>query len=144
MKKQFLLFVAATLISVSSLMAQVTRQSSEERTKATMEKINEFNLTTDNQAKVRTIFNDFYKNQQVVMQEMRASGTDRDAMMAKRKGLMEERDTKLKQVLTEEQYQKWIDQIEPSTRPQRMSAPPTAPTDKKVAPAAGKKATPAN
>ena len=66
MKKQFLLFAAATLFSVSSLMAQAARQmpTPEERTKTTMEKINAFNLTADNSAKVQTILTDFYKSQQ--------------------------------------------------------------------------------
>ncbi|MFT3909902.1 MAG: hypothetical protein QM737_10785 [Ferruginibacter sp.] len=145
MKKQFLLFAAATLFSVSSLMAQAGRQMSspEERTKATMEKINQFNLSSDNYSKVQTILMDFYKSAQTVTQEMRASGADRNAMMEKRKGLADERDAKLKAVFTAEEYQKWVDEIEPTTRPQRMQAPPAAPAEKKGAPAE-KKAAPAN
>ncbi len=146
MKKQFLLFAAATLFSVSSLMAQAGRQMStpEERTKSTMEKINSFNLTADNQTKVQTILTDFYKSAQTLTQEMRAAGADRNAMMEKRKGLADERDAKLKQVFTQEQYQKWIDEIEPTTRPQRMQAPPSAPADKKAGPAEKKAVAPAN
>ena len=136
MKKQFLLFVAATLISISSLMAQgqpgAQRMSVEERTKSTMEKFAPFNLSGDATTKVREIIIEFYKNQQSAMEEMRAAGTvDRTAAMEKRKALAEERDTKLKKVLTAEEYSKWVSDIEPSLRPQRPAtapAPAAAPT----------------
>ncbi|MEO8769790.1 MAG: hypothetical protein ABI402_06890 [Ferruginibacter sp.] len=131
MKKQFSLFVAAMAISISSLMAQApARQmpTPEERTKVTMEKLADFNLKTDVRTKVETILTDFYKAQQSAMQEMRANGGgDRTAFQDKRKQLAEERDGKLKQVLTAEEYGKWISDIEPSLRPQRQAAPATAP-----------------
>jgi protein CpxP len=41
-------------------------------------------------------------------------------MMEGRKKLMEERDEKLKKIFTDEQYKKWKDEIEPTTRPQRQ------------------------
>lgn len=130
MKKQFLLFVAATLISLSSLMAQDAaraRQTPEERTKATMEKLAKFDLVADTRTKVEAVFTDFYRSQQEAMQAMRASGTsDRTVMMEKRKQLTIERDTKLKALFTEEQYAKWTSEIEPSLRPQR---PATAPAN---------------
>jgi len=40
-------------------------------------------------------------------------------MMAARKQLMDDRDAKLKAVLTDQQFKTWKDDIEPSTRPQR-------------------------
>ncbi len=131
MKKQFLLFVAATFLSISSLMAQEgrVRQTPEERTKATMEKLAAFNLKEETRTQVETVFTDFHKAQQTARQEMRAAGNnDRNAMMEKNKQLVGERDAKLKQLLTEEQYNKWISEIEPSTRPQRpATAPAQAP-----------------
>lgn len=132
MKKQISLFVAAMAISISSLMAQAparTMSTPEERTKQTMEKLADFNLKPDVRTKVETILTDFYKAQQTAMQEMRAAGNnDRSAIQDKRKQLAEERDNKLKQVFTSEEYAKWISDIEPSLRPQRQApAPANAP-----------------
>ncbi len=134
MKKQFLLFVAATLISISSLMAQEKgrmRQTPEERTKTTMARMEAFDLKPDVRLKAETIFNDFFKAQQSYMQEARSAGTvDRASTTAKRQELITERDAKLKQIFTAEQYAKWISEIEPSLRPQRPSnTAPAAPAN---------------
>ena len=133
MKKQFLLFVAAVLISTTSLMAQDARQkhTPEERTKVTMEKLAVLNLDADHKVKVEGIFNDFYAAQQKSMQEMRTSGsTDREAMKEKHRQLASDRDTKLKAILTADQMNKWTNEIEPSLRMQKpagsaMPAPAT-------------------
>jgi len=122
MKKQFFLFAAALVFSVTSLMAQggMQRQTPEERTKTAIEKMAPLNLTAETKAKTEVILTEFFTAQQKAMQEMRASGTmDREAMMVKRKELAETRDGKLKLIFTQEQLKKWIDEIEPSLRPQR-------------------------
>jgi hypothetical protein len=126
MKKQFLLFIAAAFISISSLMAQdasrPARPTPEERTKETMEKLARFDMKEQKRTKVEEIMTNFYKSQQAARQEMHAAGTtDRTVMMEKNKKLMAERDAKLKEVLTEEEYNKWITEIEPTTRPQRQT-----------------------
>ena len=143
MKKQFLLFIAVMLVSVSSLMAQEQRQrsSAEERTKNIMEKLAVLNLDADARAKTEVIFNDFFSTQQKAMQEMRASGsTDREAMMKKRQEFVNERDAKLKKVFTNDQMKKWMDEIEPGLRQQRAVNPaPPAPV---VSPAPATKPTP--
>lgn len=123
MKKQFLLLVAAVCLSITSLMAQgnMQRQTPEERTKATIEKMAPLNLDADTKAKTEVIINEFYTAQQKAMQDMRASGSnDRDAFMAKRKELADTRDAKLKLIFTQDQMKKWSDEIEPSLRPQRQ------------------------
>ena len=128
MKKQFLLFVAVALFSFSSSMAQDAaraRQSPEERTKATMERMAQFDLTGPTRTSVEAIFTDFFKAQQSAQQEFRSTGADRPAFIEKRKRLTGERDAKLKQILSEEQYSKWISEVEPSLRPQK--APAAAP-----------------
>ena len=122
MKKQILLLVAAVCFSITLLMAQggMQRQTPEERTKVTIEKMAPLNLDADTKAKTEVIITDFFTAQQKVMQEMRESGnSDREAFMAKRKELAEARDAKLKLIFTQEQMKKWIDEIEPSLRPQR-------------------------
>lgn len=122
MKKKIALLFAAAIFSITALMAQDGRQrmTPEERTKMTMEKMATLNLSADVKTKTEKIINDFYTAQQKAMQDMRASGSmDRDAMMATRKKLADERDAKLKEIFTQDQMKKWIDEIEPSLRPQR-------------------------
>jgi len=124
MKKQILLLAAGICFSITSLMAQENnqRQTPEERTKVTMEKIAVLNLDADAKAKTEVIIADFYNTNQKTMQEMRASGnTDREAYQAKRKELADARDAKLKLIFTEEQMKKWVDEIEPGLRPQRKN-----------------------
>lgn len=122
MKKKIALLFAAAIFSITALMAQDGRQrmTPEERTKMTMEKMATLNLSADVKTKTEKIINDFYTAQQKAMQDMRTSGSmDRDAMMATRKKLADERDAKLKEIFTQDQMKKWIDEIEPSLRPQR-------------------------
>ena len=122
MKKQFVLMVMAALFSITAVNAQGgggQRMSPEESTKATMEKMVVLNLDKDATTKVEAIILDFNTNQQIAMKELRESGGDRDAMMAKSKELSEARDAKLKVALTADQMKKWKDEIEPSMRPQR-------------------------
>ena len=116
--------VFAALFSITAVNAQGggggQRQTPEERTKATMEKLAVLNLDADAKTKTEVVITDFNNAQQKAMEEMRASGSfDRDAMMAKRKELVDARDAKLKLILTEAQMKQWIDVIEPSTRPQK-------------------------
>ena len=123
MKKQLVLMVMAALFSITAASAQGgggQRQTPEERTKATMEKLAPLSLDANATAKTTVVMTDFYNAQQKAMEEMRAAGTmDRDAMMAKRKELSDARDAKLKTIFTADQMKKWIDEIEPSLRPQR-------------------------
>jgi len=124
MKKQFVLMIVAALFSITMVCAQGgggQRQTPEERTKATMEKLAVLNLDADAKAKTETVIAEFNTSQQKAMEEMRASGSmDRDAMMAKRKEMADARDAKLKAIFTADQMKKWIDEIEPSMRPQRQ------------------------
>lgn len=121
MKKQYFLIAFAISLGFNQVVAQSgQRQTPEERTKTAMEKVAVLNLEAVAKSRTELILGDFYKAQQKAMEEMRASGTpDREAMMAKRKELTEARDKQLKTVFTAEQLKKWVDEIEPSLRPQR-------------------------
>ncbi len=116
----------AAVISITSVSAQGgqgggQRQTPEERTKATIEKLAPLNLDDATKEKTTVIFTEYYTTSQKAMDDMRASGSfDRDAMMAKRKELSDARDAKLKLIFTEEQMKKWKEEIEPSLRPQRQ------------------------
>ena len=120
MKKHILFLAIAAVFSISAFAQGPQRMTPEERTKATIEKLAPLALTEAQTTSANTIFLDMYTTQQKYMEEMRASGNmDRDAMKAKRDELAAARDAKLKAVLTADQYKKWIDEVEPSLRPQR-------------------------
>lgn len=126
MKKQILVAAVAALFSVTAVNAQggggFQRRTPEERLKPIHEKLDSaFKLDAAKMKQVDDIFLNSFKESDKKMEEMRAGGgqPDRDAMMAARQKAMEERNAKLKEVLTADQYKIWIDQIEPTTRPQR-------------------------
>ena len=127
MKKQLVLLAMGALLSITAVNAQGNggggqRQTPEERTKATMEKLAVLNLDSDTKAKTETIFADFNNTSQKAMEEMRASGSmDREAFQAKRKEMNDARDLKLKEIFTADQYKKFKDEIEPAMTPQRRS-----------------------
>ncbi len=76
-------------------------------------------LDAETKAKADVIIADYINGQQKAMDEVRAAGGDREAMMAKRKEFTDARDAKLKAIFTEAQMKQWKDEIEPSLRPQR-------------------------
>ena len=122
MKKQIALLLTTALLSFTAVNAQGggQRQTPEERTKATMEKLAPLNLDAEATKKTEAIFADYNTTWQKTMDEMRASGSvDRDAMMAKRKEQSDARDVKLKAIFSADQMKKWKDEIEPTTRQQR-------------------------
>jgi len=123
MKKTILMMLVLITGSIAA-MAQgggFQRRTVEERVKDVMDKMSPLKLDKDKTAMVDSIFTDFYKTQDKAMEEARSSGSfDRDAMQAKRREMMEARDAKLKKVLTEEEFKKFKDDIEPSMRPQRQ------------------------
>ena len=129
MKKQFVAAVIAAMFSITAVNAQgggnFQRRTPEERLKTVHEKIDSaFKLDAAKMVLVDSIFIQSFRDSDKKMDEIRAAGGDRDAMMAARQKANEERDAKLKAVLTEAQMKTWKDEIEPSTRPQRGNRPP--------------------
>jgi len=121
MKKQIMI-LAVMVLSLGAANAQggMQRQTPEERTKATMEKLAPLNLTADQATKTTVLFTNMFTQQQKALEEMRAGGNvDREAMMAKRKEMNDARDVKLKEIFTAEQFKKFKDEIEPAMMPQR-------------------------
>ncbi len=126
MKKQLVLGALAVVLSAGSVFAQdkMKMPSPEERTAATIEKMAPLNLKADQAEKVKVTIAAYYNDQHKALEEMRASGNmDREAMKTKGKELSDKRDAELKMILTEEQYKKWLEEIEPTTRPQRGPKP---------------------
>ena len=124
MKKQILVAAVAALFSVTAVNAQGggQRRTPEERVKIVHEKMDSaFKLEAAKQKQVDDIFLAFYQDSDKKMEEMRAGGGqfDRDAWNAARTKMTDDRDAKLKGILTEAQLKTWKEQIEPSMRPQR-------------------------
>jgi periplasmic protein CpxP/Spy len=124
MKKQLLLMVVAATISIASVNAQgggnFQRRTPEERLKTVHDKLDSaFKLDAAKMAQADELFLNYYKDSDKKMDEIRSAGGAREEMMAARQKLTEERDAKLKAILTEEQMKTWKEQIEPSMRPQR-------------------------
>ena len=126
MKKQILLAAIAAMLSITAVNAQgggnFQRRTPEERLKPIHEKLDSaFKLDAAKMKQVDDIFLNSFKESDKQMEDMRAGGgqMDRDAMMAARQKFADERDAKLKEILTADQMKIWKETIEPSTRPQR-------------------------
>jgi len=129
MKKQILLAAVAAMFSIAGVNAQpggMQRKTIEERVKDIDDKLVDFKLDKDKAGKVDEALTAYFKGQQKMMEDFKASGTqpDRETIKASRQKLADERDAKLKVVFTDDQYKKWKDEIEPSTRPQRGGQQP--------------------
>ena len=128
MKKQLILMTITAIFSFTAVNAQGggggQRMTPEERIKFTIEKMAPLNLDAATKVKSDAIITDYINESTKAMDELRAAGSDRDAMMAKRKELSDARDVKLKAIYTEAQYKQWKDEIEPSLRPQRPAGAP--------------------
>lgn len=124
MKSKFLLAAGIFILMSAAVHAQggpgMPRMSVPERVKMVMDKLTDFKLDKEKTALTDSAFTNFFRDQEKAMEDMRASGQfDRDKMMETRKKLVDERDDKLKKIFTADQFKKWKDEIEPTTRPQR-------------------------
>lgn len=125
MKRLFILLMAVTLIGLTSKSQDrggFQRRTVEERVKMVHDKIDSaFKPAAEKLTAIDAAFTDFYKAQDKMREEMMSGGErpDMQAMRAKMEPITNERDEKLKKALTEDQYKKWKEEIEPSMRPQR-------------------------
>ena len=123
--KKVIFLIAIALTGVLAVQAQggggFQRRTPEERLKMVKEKLTYLKLDKDQEARSDSAFLDYYRAQDKVFQDMRASGgtPDRDKMREQMQKLAADRDDKLKKIYTDDQYKKWKNDIEPTTRPQR-------------------------
>lgn len=98
------------------------RRSVEERVQVVHAKMDSaFKLDADKLVKTDTVFANYYRQQNKLREEL-SSGGDRpdfQVMREKMQPLIEARDKELKTLLTEEQFKKWKEEIEPAMMPRR-------------------------
>jgi periplasmic protein CpxP/Spy len=121
MKKQAIIVLAALLMGFTTAHAQGDggpRKTIPERVKEVMDKLAVFNLDKPKTTQTEEVFTVFYTDMQKMMEDLRGGGgrPDREVVREKRQKLIDDRDTKLKGIFTEEQFTKWKNEIEPSMR----------------------------
>lgn len=110
-------FILTTLTSFSQ---QTQRRTIEERVKDVMEKMKEPLKLDELQAKkTDSVFTQFYKVQQKMMEDSRASGERPDRSVFEK--MTTDRDDKLKAIFSAEQFTKFKNEVEATLRPQRRS-----------------------
>lgn len=120
MKIKNVLLLAVVLMGAVAVNAQggsFPQRTIEERVKAAHEKLDSaFKFDAVKQAKIDTVFAAYYKQQDKVREELRsgAERPDREMMRVKMQPAIDARDKELKTLLTEEEFKKWKDEIEPS------------------------------
>lgn len=126
MKKVILLLIVVATAGVFTASAQggnggFQRRTPEENLKMVKEKLVDLKLTPEQTTKSDSVFLNFYKDREKMMEDMRAGGgtPDRDAMREKSQKMSGDRDDKLKAIFSADQFKKWKDEIEPAMRPQR-------------------------
>ena len=123
-KLTLLLFLISSVVTVSA-QGRGQRRTVEERVKTIHEKMDSaFKPGAEKLTEIDTIFTTFYKAQDKLREELMSGGERPDPQVMREKMLpmITERDDKLKKVLTEEQFKKWKEEIEPSMR--RQGGPP--------------------
>ena len=120
MKTKITLLFAFILIATTGIYAQgMQRRTVPERVKMTMDKITPaLSLNETQQASTDSVFTDFYTAQMKMFQDARSSGERPDRSQMQK--LMDDRDTKLKAIFTDDQYIKYKNEVEATLRPQRQ------------------------
>ncbi len=122
MKTKIIMIVALLIATTTATKAQqgFQRRTVEERVKSAMEKISDpLKLDQSQQDKTTTILTDFYKGQDKMREDARASGNRPNRSEFEK--ITNDRDEKLKGIFNEDQFKKFKDEVEPNLRPQRRN-----------------------
>jgi hypothetical protein len=121
MKTKITMLFALILMATTGIYAQgMQRRSVPERVKATMDKITPaLNLDASQQSKTDSVFTDYYNSQMKMFQDARESGNRPDRSQFQK--LTDDRDAKLKDIFTADQYTKFKNEVEETLRPQRQN-----------------------
>ena len=123
MKLKFGFFLAFMIAGVIVVNAQGgSRRTVEERVQAVHAKMDSaFKLDTEKQTKVDSAFANYYRQQDKIREEMRSGGErpDFQAMREKMQPALDVRDKELKTLITDDQFKKWKEEIEPAMMQRR-------------------------
>lgn len=120
MKSKITVMLCLILMAGITSFAQQQRRTVEERVKDVIEKIKTPLKLDETQIKrTDSVFTNFYQTQQKMMTDMRASGERPDRSVFEK--LTTDRDAKLKEIFTADQYKKFKNEVEESLRPQRRN-----------------------
>ena len=126
MKTKITLMVSSFILFAIAVNAQggFQRRTVEERVQTVHQKFDSaFKLDKIKQADVDSVFANYYRAQHKLREELTSGGGQRDfqAMREKMQPLMDDRDKKLQEIITADQYKTWKEAIEPSLRPRRQN-----------------------
>ncbi|MEO8854717.1 MAG: hypothetical protein ABI359_13125 [Ginsengibacter sp.] len=121
MKTKITMLVALILMATTGIYAQgMQRRTVPERVKATMDKLTPaLSLNADQQTKTDSVFSNYYTAQMKMFEDARASGNRPDRSEFQK--MTDDRDAKLKDIFTADQYTKFKGGVEDSLRPQRQN-----------------------
>ena len=119
MKTKMFFCVGILMISAIIVNAQggnFRQRTVEERVKATHEKLDSvYKFDADKQTKIDSVFAIYYREQDKIREELRSVGErpDFETIRAKMQPAIDSRDKQLKGLLTEVEFKKWKEEIEP-------------------------------
>ena len=125
MKMKQILFVVLMLtggVAINAQNGNFRQRTVEERVKAAHEKLDSaFKFDAAKQTKIDSAFAIYYREQDKIREELRSGGErpDFETMRAKMQPAIDTRDKELKTLLTEAEFKKWKDEIEPSMMQRR-------------------------
>lgn len=110
----------ANALHAQDLIIKYQFKTPEEKTKVAMEKIKALKLSNDANDKTGKVLAEFYKDQQKMLDGAIKNGVGNvEQYKAKKLKLVADRDDKLKKVFSKDQFNTWINVIEPSLQPKR-------------------------
>ena len=117
-----LVLVLCGAVIVNAQQGNYPQRTVEERVKAVHEKLDSaFKFDAAKQGKIDSVFATYYRQQDKVREELRSTGErpDRETVIAKMQPAIDARDKELKTILSEPEFKKWKEEIEPAMMQQR-------------------------
>jgi len=117
-----LVLVLGGAVIVNAQQGNYPQRTVEERVKAVHEKLDSaFKFDAAKQGKIDSVFATYYRQQDKVREELRSTGErpDRETVIAKMQPAIDARDKELKTIVSEAEFKKWKEEIEPAMMQQR-------------------------
>lgn len=122
LKNGFFLALMISAVIVANAQGGGSRRTVEERVQIAHAKMDSaFKLDAEKQVKADSAFAGYYRQQDKLREELRSGGErpDFQVMREKMQPLIEARDKELKTLLTDEQFKKWKEEVEPAMMQRR-------------------------